>query len=615
MTDGNDSIRAPDVKPLFPREAVAASLYAPAGFQATATLASRRRLVLVLNLVTWAMLVVWFTNLLAANGWSVLDSTLLICFLFATPWSVLGFWNAVIGFLLMKSDDHGLAETAPFLASIASPDPIAIKTAVLLTLRNEDPERAFHRLRIVKDSLDATPDADGFSYFILSDSNDPNIAAEEERLAAELRDASDDKSRVVYRRRADNTGYKAGNVRDFCERWGKDHELMLPLDADSLMSGPAIVALVRIMQRYPKLGILQSLVVGTPAQSAFARIFQFGMRFGMRTYTMGQSWWTGDCGPYWGHNAVIRVAPFVQHCSLPVLPGAPPFGGHILSHDQFEATLMRKAGFEVRVMPIEGGSFEDNPPDALTFMTRDIRWCQGNLQYLKLVGYPGLLPTSRFQLVWAILMFVGIPAWTLMIALSPLVAADLATSPAFDSASAKTLYLTVLAMFLSPKIVGVIDALTRRGEAGRFGGRLKFIASAALELVFSFLLGALTALRTSIFIFTLPLGGSVGWKGQSRDGAAIRWADAIRALWPHTLFGAIVCAALYAVSPAAFFWSLPLTAGYLLAIPFAVITAEPRLGAWLRRHGIASIPEDIAPPPEIVALADRRNDRGGRNGL
>jgi Membrane glycosyltransferase len=87
-------------------------------------------------------------------------------------------------------------------------------------------------------------------------------------------------------------------VRDFCERWGREYELMLPLDADSLMSGDTVIRLVRIMQAHRQLGILQSLVVGMPSSSAFARIFQFGMRHGMRSYTMGQAWWTGDCGPF-----------------------------------------------------------------------------------------------------------------------------------------------------------------------------------------------------------------------------------------------------------------------------------------------------------------------------
>ena len=177
-----------------------------------------------------------------------------------------------------------------------------------------------------------------------------------------------------------------------------------------------------MMQAHPKIGILQSLVVGMPSASAFARIFQFGMRHGMRSYTMGQAWWVGDCGPFWGHNALVRIKPFHEQCDLPMLPGKPPLGGHVLSHDQVEATLMRRAGYEVRVLPEERGSWEENPPTMLEFARRDVRWCQGNMQYLKLLDLPGLYPMSRFQLVWAILMFIGIPAWTLMIALLPVAA-------------------------------------------------------------------------------------------------------------------------------------------------------------------------------------------------
>ena len=74
---------------------------------------------------------------------------------------------------------------------------------------------------------------------------------------------------------------------------------------DSLMSGDAIVKLVRMMQAHPKLGILQSLVVGMPSSSAFARIFQFGMRLGMRSWTIGSAWWQGANGTegwrfHWG---------------------------------------------------------------------------------------------------------------------------------------------------------------------------------------------------------------------------------------------------------------------------------------------------------------------------
>ena len=310
----------------------------------------------------------------------------------------------------------------------------------------------------------------------------------------------------------------------------------------------------------------------------------------------------GDCGPYWGHNALVRIKPFHEECGLPILPGKPPLGGHVLSHDQVEATLMRRAGYEVRVLPIERGSWEENPPTMLDFAQRDVRWCQGNMQYTKLLNLPGLYAMSRFQLVWAILMFMGIPAWTLMIALLPVAAWQAQGVSDFPVTLAIGLYVTFFTMYLMPKIAGLIDAVLTRGGVKRYGGWIRFTVGAAIELVFSFLQGAISTIRTSIFMIGLLFGKSVVWGGQSRDAQRLSWDDAARNLWPQTLFGVVVCGALLLVAPPVFWWSLPLTAGYLLAIPFAVFTAHPAFGRLLQRLGICGVPEDFDTPAEVSVV-------------
>ncbi len=588
-------------------------LTTPTGIQSMDELRRRRLLVALLNVVTWGLLMWGVARVLGAGGWTLVDYVLLVAFAVGSPWTVLGFWNSVIGFWLLHIARDPMGAVAPFAAAGDRPTPLSIKTAILMTLRNEDPARAFLRLRTVKASVDATGEGRQFDYFILSDTNDPAVAAAEDAAAKAWTAEVGEAGRVVYRRRAVNTGYKAGNVRDFCERWGRGYELMLPLDADSLMSGAAIVRLARMMQAHPRLGILQSLVVGMPSSSMFARIFQFGMRHGMRTYTMGQSWWVGECGPFWGHNALVRIKPFVEQCDLPVLPGNPPLGGHVLSHDQVEATLMRRAGYEVRVLPVEDGSWEENPPTMLDFAKRDVRWCQGNMQYVKLLDLPGLYPMSRFQLVWAILMFLGIPAWTLMIALSPVAAWQAQAIAGFPGDLAAFLYVAFFLMYLSPKIAGLADAVLTRGGMARYGGPLRFAASAVLEIVFSFLQGAVSTIRTTIFMIGLAFGKSVTWGGQSRDAYGISWSTAIRDLWPQLLFGVVVCGSLIAVSPTAFWWSLPLTAGYLLAVPFAVVTAMPAMGELFQRAGLNGIPEDFDTPKEVRAvLGEVRGELPGR---
>jgi membrane glycosyltransferase len=576
----------------------------PAGIQSRTVLAGRRWLVLALNVATFCGLMWALARVLGAGGWTVTDMVIFVAFAFGAPWTVLGFWNAMLGFWLLHGRKDGLAQVAPYIHAGETHEPLTIRTAILMTLRNEDPARAFARLRVVKASVDATGQGKAFDYFVLSDTNLADVAEQEAELARIWRRELGDASRLVYRRRTDNEGFKAGNVRDFCERWGDRYELMLPLDADSVMSGEAILRLARMMQAYPKLGILQSLVVGMPSSSAFARVFQFGMRHGMRAYTMGQAWWTADCGPFWGHNAMVRIAPFRDQCHLPILPGKPPMGGHVMSHDQVEATLMRRAGYEVRVLPVENGSWEENPPTMLDFAKRDLRWCLGNLQYVKLLDIPGLKLMSRFQLVWAILMFIGLPAWTLMIALLPLKVIEDRNIINYPSGLAATLYVVFFLMYLSPKIAGLADILLTRGGVESYGGRARFLMSAAIELVFSFLQGAVSSFRTTVFMIGLAFGkSSIGWNGQARDAKALSVATAFAGLWPHLVFGIYVVGLLAILSPKVMWWAMPLLAGYLVAIPFAVSSASPAIGRWFVGMGLCGIPEDFKAPPELEAIA------------
>ena len=347
---------------------------------------------------------------------------------------------------------------------------------------------------------------------------------------------------VTYRRRAINSGFKAGNIRDFCDRWGADHEYAVTLDADSFIGAEAVLRLVRVMQANPTLGILQTLVIGLPSASAFARLFQFGMRLGMRSYTLGRAWWQGDCGPYWGHNAILRLAPFIAHCRLPQLPRRGPLGGPVLSHDQVEAVLMRRAGYEVRVLPVEGLSFEENPPTLLEFVRRDLRWCQGNMQYWRLLGLPGLKPVSRVQLAFAILMYLGSPAWMAMVALGAVAVAlaDRSVAPVAGvrPAAGAPLFAIILVMIFAPKIASGLDVLMRRPARQSYGGAALFLLNMACETLFSFLLSPIMALTHTVFLFRLlVLRRSGAWNSQKRESHAVPWRLAWARLWPHTLAG------------------------------------------------------------------------------
>lgn len=568
----------------------------PTGTQSAEVLTLRRLLVAGLNLALFVLLAIWAASVLGAGGWSGIDIALFVAFLAILPWTILGFWNALLGLYVLHGTRDPLAAVAPFAPAEG---PLATRTAVLMTLRNEDAGRAIARLRAIRADVDATGQGAAFGWFILSDTNDPAIAAVEEAEVARWQ--AEGATSITYRRREDNAGFKAGNVADFLERWGGDFDFALPLDADSLMTGETVVHLARLMQAHPRLGILQSLVVGLPSRSAFARIFQFGMRQGMRSYSNGQAWWVGDCGPFWGHNALFRIAPFRDDCALPTVPGKPPLGGPILSHDQIEAVLMRRAGYEVRLYPVECGSYEENPPTVLEYMRRNTRWCLGNLQYLRLLDMPGLKPVSRFQMVWAILMFLSVPGWTALMLLAALKPFD--GEAGFAPAPALGLYLTFLVMNQMPKLAGLADILLTRGEAARYGGAGRVLIAGVLEMAHSWVMGAIDSFRITVFMVGLVFGQRIEWGGQARDAHGVSWQDAARNLWPQTLFGVIVVGLMLIASPALAIWSLPLTLGYVGAIPFCVLTAAPASGAFLKRHHLFAVPEEFTPPAVLSRLS------------
>jgi membrane glycosyltransferase len=127
--------------------------------------------------------------------------------------------------------------------------------------------------------------------------------------------------RVWYRRRASNTGRKAGNLREFVENWGGRYDQMLVLDADSLMAPETILAMARRMEAEPNLGILQTVPTSIGGETVFARLQQFASRLYGPVVARGVASWQGQDGNYWGHNAMIRVRAFAENCGLPDLPG------------------------------------------------------------------------------------------------------------------------------------------------------------------------------------------------------------------------------------------------------------------------------------------------------
>jgi membrane glycosyltransferase len=531
------------------------------------------------------------------------QAALLVPFAAVLPALVVGFWNAIIGLAIMRLARDPTVAINPAAGRVRGDEPITVSTAILLCIRNEAPGPLMVTLHAMMSGLFDAGVADRFHVYVLSDTTDPLIASDEEAGCGALATTFAGRMALTYRRREDNVGFKAGNIRDFCDRWGERHDFAITLDADSVMPASAILRMVRIMQAAPRLGILQGLVIGSPTWSAFARLFQFGMRLAMRSYTLGGAWWQGDCGPYWGHNAVLRLEPFRTHCELPILKGAGPLAGCVLSHDQLEAVLMRRGGYEVRVLPEETLGFEQNPPTLMEFMRRDLRWCQGNLQYTRLLALRGLRPISRAQLTLAISMFVGSPGWmALFIAITAFVMRARDPGQVLRADAAGPLLALVLLMLQAPKIATMIDVLARRDLRRAFGGTPRFLASAAIEFGFSLLLLPILWVEHTRFMAGLLFGRSLGWPPQTRAVHALPWRLAVRRLWPQTVLGIGVLSALAVLAPAAIPYASIMAAGLALAIPLAVITALPAVGRGLVQFGIGRLPEETGFSEELSGV-------------
>ncbi len=442
-------------------------------------------------------------------------------------WLGSGFVTALMGaWVMVRGDRHALVSGAAH-----APIDASARTAVIMPICNEDVATVFAGLQTTCQSLAATGALSLFDFYVLSDTGDASLRAAEQRAWRQLRETLGDNpvrdgGRVFYRWRRRRTRRKAGNVADFCRRWGAGYRYMVVLDADSIMRGDTLVAMLRLMEHNPRAGIVQTLPEGLRPLTLHARLQQFSSRVTGRLFALGMSYWQLGESHYWGHNAILRVAPFMQHCALAPIPGRGGLSGEILSHDFVEAALMRRAGYEVWLAPQLQGSWEQHPSSLLEELQRDRRWCQGNLQNAKLIAEPGLRAVHRAMLAVGALSYLMAPAWLAFVALGL----------AFGVAGGLTsgLWVLTLVLLVLPRALGVV-AVQMRGEQHLFGGRVRLLGSAALELLLSALQAPVRMLAHSAFVVVALTGLRLDWKSPARAAAHVAWGDALRRVGTLTL--------------------------------------------------------------------------------
>ena len=579
----------------------------------------RRTLFFGLTFLTAAAATGLLLNVLEANGISGIEVVGLVLFFALFTWIAGALWTAIAGFAMRLAGRDRLGIDVHELAGRA----LRTRTAVVMPIYNEDPVRVGAGLTAVWSSLARESEQGVFDLFILSDTSDERIAADEEKMWQGLV-ARYGAERVFYRRRLDRSERKAGNIADFVRRWGANYECMVVLDADSVMSGHALVTLARAMEAHPQIGILQSLPVPAGRETLFGRLIQFGSRLQSPMLSSGLAWWQAGESNYWGHNAIVRLLPFAQHCTLPRLSGRPPLGGDILSHDFVEAAFMRRAGFEVRQLPELEGSWEEVPANVIDYAARDRRWTQGNLQHSRVLGFPGLHAISRVHMLTGIVGYATSPMWLALLLLSSLLSAIEAAKkpeyfwpglqslfphwPQIRSGEVALLFVLTLVVLLLPKILGAILAIRDRTMRRQFGGSVPLCLSLLVEQLFSMLLAPTMMLFHSTFVVQTLLGRSVSWNAQERTERGVTMREAFRRQKWHLALGVLWGAAMLRLAPQFFWWLTPVLAGLLFGIPLTVWTSRISAGRLLKRMGLLLTPEETAPPPELVILARASED-------
>lgn len=540
-----------------------------------------------------------------ALGWNFSSGILWLLFVVLFGYLAFGFSHAFFGFLVKRfglsgahmpiGDDEALDWTED--------DHISPRVAVVIPVYNEPVDRVFSGIRAVFESVMRKRQCDAFDFFILSDSTKPEQWIAEEAAWTKLCRENNAQDRIFYRRRPDNHAKKSGNISDFCRTWGNHYRYMIVLDADSIMTGDTLVELLLRMETNPRVGLIQTAPALVGGESLFGRMQQFANRLYGPMFMEGLAFWQECGGNFWGHNAIIRLRPFIEQCELPELPGKKPFGGHILSHDLVEAGLLRRAGWEVWLAHDLDGSYEEGPQGLIESAQRDQRWCQGNLQHGMLLAARGLRGKTRIHLANGILGYAASPLWLLFMIVSFWKVSeqgnDFHSDPATVAQGLLVLGLTMMLLF-TPKILCLIDLTLDSDRARGFGGRFNAFTGALVETFFSALFAPINMLFHTRFVITNLWGKTVGWSAQTRGAQGTKWDDAIATHGPHTLIGIAVGAAAAFISPVLFWWLFPVLLGLWLSIPLSVWTSQSDIGIIARKEALFLAPEEFRPPREIA---------------
>ncbi|MBF0511742.1 MAG: glucans biosynthesis glucosyltransferase MdoH [Candidatus Omnitrophica bacterium] len=579
-------------------------------------LALRRGVFFILVAASMYVAGMSFATILSADGSSPLTRTIIGIFICLFGWLSFNFWTIVFGFItaLRKVDNE-----LPLPHEIKSISP-QTRTAIIMPVYNEEMSRIYSALRATYQSLEETGQLAQFDFFILSDSVDNHSILMEETAWMDLCRDVNGFGKIFYRRRKVRLHKKSGNVSDFCRRWGSEYKYMIIFDADSLMEGELLVRMVNVMEERADIGILQTAPMAVNQVTLVSRLQQFASHVYGPLFFAGLRFWQMDESGYWGHNAIVRMEPFMKYCALPHFSGRPPFGGEILSHDFVEAALMRRAGWGVWLAYELEGSYEELPPSLFEELERDKRWCQGNIQHLRLMFMKGARFGHRLLFLNGNLFYFS--SFLLLLLLGLMTAYAVGRFfhtvvyfsgervlfphwPVLYSELSIRLLMVTFAFLLIPKLLSVLLIIISPSKVVRFGGGIRLCLSVIIESIFSMILAPLRMIFHAWYVVLNLVMPRLAWKPQVRHAKKTSFAQAFGAYW-LSMLGALLWAMIaYAVNKTLFWWVSMMVLPLVFAVPISVLFSLPSLGMFFRKCGLLLTPPETQ-PSRVLSLYHSR---------
>lgn len=195
-----------------------------------------------------------------------------------------------------------------------------------------------------------------------------------------LDDSKDDKNKNIIDafgycvvRRNSSYGFKAGNLNNWINKWGKTYPYFVILDSDSIIPDDFITTLIKYAMHpgNKDVAIFQSKIDVWNQDNHFVKtLSKLTPLWVFPTIRLGN---TCDTILSWGHNNLCRTKHLID------IGG---FDEKFIAEDYATSTKLIQKGYKIRF--VNYLSYEAFPPTPKVYLSRSRRWAKQNIQLLQL---------------------------------------------------------------------------------------------------------------------------------------------------------------------------------------------------------------------------------------